>query len=791
MAPLLPRQELDAILKMPNSELAALDPESVRSLLVAADRQSIELPDDWISAALDGDWLGLPPESRLVHILPALPAARREQFADHLAEWLAMRRLPPDMRALWVSRIAPFVSSQKVWNADELLADLEPAWHEHITMLLAAPWPGIPWADVYRAHPEYKAFRDVSRPHERTERAPSDILSRWRPHESMAVERSITIETLEDSFGAEPGDSGAGGDEPGLAADIEPTPPLAGDAAAPPAPQIEPRRLQADVALKDSMTSVMNFVADKVHIVDVSIGRHARIRADAGIETQLTELFDETEADWIVLPVWFHAPGNKQDGELRVPRDQSRDSSSASFSFTAPSQGNALARIHVLRPDGGLLLQSALLTGDVVSNEAEARTHPSSIRLTVDVLAGDLQDPPSNRVGRTIITDRTTALKEVDGTPIEVNVAQLQTLLSKLVHEIETAANQHGFNEAAVAKKLVTLAVAGQGLRVEFKSQLGSLANANLLQIVSLTSGDVLPLELIYDGPPLATNSPLCATWKQALHEGNCQGCAGGGPDNDTAPARVCPMRFWSMCKVIERRTADARGSPYRVYAERSAGRPKLRPIESIVVAASGRVAMDEVTGLRDFAKSTLKVPAESAADWAKWLEVVNATHPELLIAMPHNKAIENGTASALMLGEPADDTAEAPANSALLAGSVTAAHVQLKPDRPGPVVVLLGCNTQYQAGRLAGFAGEFRENGAALTVGTIGELRADQAPLAARELLQRIVRPPPDAASVGDILLSARRSLLGSGMIMALLLVANGDAEWLLSKPGAGDEDS
>jgi hypothetical protein len=42
----------------------------------------------------------------------------------------------------------------------------------------------------------------------------------------------------------------------------------------------------------------------------------------------------------------------------------------------------------------------------------------------------------------------------------------------------------------------------------------------------------------------------------------------------------------------------------------------------------------------------------------------------------------------------------------------------------------------------------------------------------------------------VGDVILSTRRHLLGDGMIMALLLVANGDAEWLLPKQGAPDDE-
>ena len=158
---------------------------------------------------------------------------------------------------------------------------------------------------------------------------------------------------------------------------------------------------------------------------------------------------------------------------------------------------------------------------------------------------------------------------------------------------------------------------------------------------------------------------------------------------------------------------------------------------------------------------------------------------------MPHNQAVDGGLNSALMMGEPPDESGPVPEDAALLAGSVTEAHVLQSGDRPGPIVLLLGCNTQFAEGRLAGFAGEFRKNGAALTVGTLGELRADQAPQAARVLLNQIVRPAKNAKSIGEVMRSARRRLLGDGMIMALLLVANGDAEWLLSEDEVPDDEN
>jgi hypothetical protein len=244
---------------------------------------------------------------------------------------------------------------------------------------------------------------------------------------------------------------------------------------------------------------------------------------------------------------------------------------------------------------------------------------------------------------------------------------------------------------------------------------------------------------------------------------------------------------------VIERRTANTQNGRFHVAAERTSTRPQLRRIEAALVSASGTVAASDVASLRDFAVNEFAVPTESAANWAEWTRAIGDNHPELLIAMPHNQAIDGGISSALMMGEPAgDDSAPLSDEFTLLAGSVAPMHVQLSDDRPGPIVLLLGCNTQFEKGTLSSFAGEFRNNGAALTVGTLGLLRVDRAPGAARELLAAILRPPQGASSFGELLLSIRRRLLSEGMIMALLLVANGDADWLLPQQGnTSDEDT
>lgn len=785
LAPLLPRKNVEALLEDPLLEPTALDPESARAIMEAANANSLRLADDLIDAALNGTFLTALQESRVAHLLPVLPQGIRAEAADKLATWVCQHNLLPDAVALWVSRIAPFVSSKDIWDLDQLIGSLEPIWRNHVEQLLHAPWPKQPWADVFRAHPEFERIPAITRPHETTASAAHEIFSRWMPLAAAAApERSAPGGALDDLMGLERS-AGIDFDLPDdILDDVAAASPDIPEVDVEPeiqSPPVAPRRLQADIKHEESDKVVDAFVANQVHLVDISIGRKGQVSADREIERELEDIFKKKDVESIDLPVWFHANGEAQSGSINVPRNLVQDSDKAQFKFTASADNRVLARVHVMRPGGRMLLQSAILAGDVVPDVATAVNHKPGMQLTVDVEAGNLGDPADAEQGSTLVADESIGVTQVDGTPVEVNVSQIQDFLRKLVHEIETAADRHDLDEAAVDRTLVALAMAGQQLRILVDAQLAHLKNANPLQIVSLLNGDILPLELVYDGPPLAVNSKICPTWRDAMRSGHCGNCAGGGPDGDDAPARVCPMRFWSMSKVIERRSADARGGPFRVFAERSASRTKLRAVDALLISASGRVEPAAVTDLQDFAQTDLSVPAQTAQNWKDWTQQVGAGHPELLVAMPHNESLAHGLVSALLLGEPTDDAMEVPAEATLLAGSVTNEYVHSTDEAPGPIVLLLGCDTQFEEGRLSAFAGEFRENGAAITVGTIGELRADQAPLAARVLVDGIVRPPSGAKTVGDLLLTARRHLLADGLIMALLLVANGDAEWQL----------
>ena len=729
---------------------AQLDPESVRCLLVAM-RQIGRAPENsWIRRALDSGAGQHQRWTRLAHVLPDLPAAERARYADELASAELDDRYPPDYRAMVVSRIAPFVSSRRAFHYRALTAEMDPVWVEQIDGLLGAGWPETLWADVMRAHPEHDMFRNVVRPHETTEMAPYEIENRYGAAQ-MAMNPG------------EPATRGGAGEE----TSAPPPQPVPVDPAAP----ATPRALQANVMLDDDMQEVSAFVANALHVVDVSIGRGASVVADVAFDETV---FDETDAKWLKLPVWLHYDGQTQKDVLRVPRDAARNSKEVSFNIRAPATGRVKARLYVMRPGGGLLLQSAVLLGDVVADAATAVGHSPGLELNVDVHAGELNDPLSSPTGGVVDGSERDGQVIGDDAMVDLDVSSLHGYLSKLVVEIETAADRRKYDDKAIDEALASLAIAGQALRARFAGALGPLMDKPVIQVLSPRAGDLLPLELVYDGDPLASDSTVCPNWREAVRANDCSGC----PAADGSP-HVCPRRFWGVQKVIERRSAGG-GQGFQVGAHPTSGRPALRPIAGAAVGASGRVEEQDVAKVRDKVASAFGVDTQQAVDWDSWRVLVNDHTPELLVAMPHDHYIANELSSALMMGEP-EDADFAPPATALVSGSVRKDVVHTENALPGPIVFLLGCNTLFKEGQIVSFADEFRDNGAALTIATMGKLVVEQAPEAADVLLDVLAQRPDGIDTLGQVLLKARRELLANGMIMALLLVANGDANWQL----------
>jgi hypothetical protein len=244
----------------------------------------------------------------------------------------------------------------------------------------------------------------------------------------------------------------------------------------------------------------------------------------------------------------------------------------------------------------------------------------------------------------------------------------------------------------------------------------------------------------------------------------------------------VCPSGFWCLSKVIERQVVD-RGDPlvdllgrdFAVRAEPGTGRRRLPPLGGALLGASNRVDLVKPGRIDEVLATLAELNAGRAtrADrWADWVAGVATMRPSLLVLLSHT-ARDQGSV-ALEIGD----------GDRRLVAQITPGVVRASPS-DAPVVLLLGCDTALAHRELQGFVAQFRDNGAALVVGTVAAVLGEHAAPVAQALaraLHAASTAGDDGATFGVVMRDIRRSLLADGELMALALATYGDADWRLA---------
>jgi hypothetical protein len=302
------------------------------------------------------------------------------------------------------------------------------------------------------------------------------------------------------------------------------------------------------------------------------------------------------------------------------------------------------------------------------------------------------------------------------------------------------------------------------------------------IQVLQSDPNDVVPVEFVYDLPTPTTTAGLCPNWEAALGTGSCD--PANHPDDGTGLATVvCPSGFWCLSKVIERQVVD-RGNPivdllgkdFAVRAEPGSERRHLPPFGRALLGASNRVDLVQ-PGRIDAVLATLRelsADGASRADrWADWVRGVTELRPSLLVLLSHTERAEGSVA--LEIGD----------GDRRLVAQITPSVVRAAPD-DAPIVLLLGCDTAIAHRELQSFVAQFRDNGAALVVGTIaavlGEHAAPVAQALARAFHESATAAGPDGATFGVVMRDVRRRILADGELMSMCLATYGDADWRLS---------
>lgn len=309
-----------------------------------------------------------------------------------------------------------------------------------------------------------------------------------------------------------------------------------------------------------------------------------------------------------------------------------------------------------------------------------------------------------------------------------------------------------------------SLAAQGEFLRRKIFGKDSPLEDVRLVQVVSPASSDFFPVEYLYDYGLPNDDAKLCPSFLKKTSGDGCVDCKAAGDLR-----YVCPSGFWGLNRVIERQV-HATDIMDCDQSESSGATPALPAVSHVVLAASEEVNAERPTQVYDTANDIRSqgLVVHEVADWDVWCDVLHENYPALLVALPHNVDTETGF-PALRIGADKD----------LPLNRIETRHVTPVGTETGPVVLLLGCNTANPKVRYQDFVHEIRCKGAAIVVGTITYVLGSQAAPVATELVKRI---HTGKGLFGEVMQSVRARSLKKGNIMALAIVAYGDADWRLA---------
>jgi hypothetical protein len=510
-------------------------------------------------------------------------------------------------------------------------------------------------------------------------------------------------------------------------------------------------------------------------------------------------LLDWDKQDFYTLDLVFTEPRQWPDAmssTLQLPRYG--ESTKCAFDFTPTRSGPFAGRVTVMHR--GRVLQTAILACGI--HETPDAPRAAARRMTFEVEAvvrRNLATLDDRRwFDACLVLNHTSAQKAAMTAAgrggahiasldeIKDQLTAINGLLNKVALDQEPY--HQGLTSDENAKLLVALASHGHWLYRKLvlgyidKSPAGpALRNSEYLQIVSTHPDAMVPLEFVYEYEPPDDGVKVCPNAIRALKAGACP--ASCVPQDSPAP-HVCPLGFWGLRKVIERHVnVDAASLPAaaaaKVVAEPDIGRnvltlngPALLATSKEVDAgfdAAGRGSKPSRKLQEQLQSAWQKQPVNAVLTWPEWKKSVGAAPPVLIVALPH----AGGKGAEISLEISGD---------VIKSKFISKAYVWPDPGKPAPIALLLGCdvvNTAYSEAYTRHVT-VFRDAHAALVLGTVATVFGkDAADMAGRlvDHLVKAVRAKPGC--FGEVLRQAKREAVADSLMIALCLVAFGDADW------------
>jgi hypothetical protein len=204
------------------------------------------------------------------------------------------------------------------------------------------------------------------------------------------------------------------------------------------------------------------------------------------------------------------------------------------------------------------------------------------------------------------------------------------------------------------------------------------------------------------------------------------------------------------------------------------------------MLAAAPNVNGLDVDSIKSMLDETYSNRYKHATDWEDWKAEIKEKSPKLLILLPHHGGPVDDNLDFLEIGS------QVQAKSAKLhAGVLNEVYVTSKLDEPGPVVLLLGCETaQSELLPFHTFARDFLANHASVVVATQASVLGQHAAPVANEFIRQLLAATHVGGSFGKIMRDVRRKMFSAGYLMSLALVSFGDSDWKLADNTPGEDD-
>ncbi|SEJ79350.1 hypothetical protein SAMN05216327_12048 [Dyadobacter sp. SG02] len=541
----------------------------------------------------------------------------------------------------------------------------------------------------------------------------------------------------------------------------------------------KPRYLQAQVKAEDDKVIEAALPPDAVHQLVVRIGYPDEQFVHGTDMFPPEAVFEHSKEDIeiINLVCILNTSNKPQTAQIRLPRIG--NSEETIFSFTT-GKNDAVFEADILAYHNCRVIQHALFSAPVATGQQVAGRLKQNIKVIFCVRKNLSGISERTKFAWSLFFDfvsqkKSKVLAMTGEGEVDLNSANgLAALIHEMKDEIQTVLKEDEADEGGLEAEenknlLLYLATQGSILYTNFLKKTASLEGP--LQIIS-NSKSYLPIELVYSYPPIDGGDAVtvCPDASAAL----CSGACCGRKEARTDPATmVCPLGFWGLSRIIERHNFDKQtksGVDYCVVSEPVKDRNTLHVLNNALFGSSKRVD-NAGNGMREQIAACIKDVTSTLSqtdDWDEWRKLATAEKPDSMVLVVHIEKDKVRKTDMLEIGD-----------KKFLLQTLIGSKVILKHSSPAPFVIVLGCKSTNLENQAFDVSSSFISAGAAIVLSNFTRITGNHAKDILDTLLTLIEENDGEEMLFGEVVLKLRQQLLAKGKMVALSLIAQGDADW------------